>query len=480
MGRPEGLQQHLNELYFQSPNGSVEIGRKQLYTQEFYSDEVRKKLREPEVLLLDEFIKVSRSIADLYTLQKAVPFYPDKLSNQEFEKAAKENPQLRSPYTYIRRDANDNFIAIPIHEIFASQIKEKSIIDSLKKAADIAGGPGMRDAQMYSYLRSRANAFQTGDWEQSEIFWLTMDQQPRVSIVIGPYDTYLDKQRGIKYAFQSWVDILNKDETEDAEKYKVQFLEKHHQKTGVKSPQIAVRVGDTIIMSGQAAEYKFSGNSLPCQPKLRQEFGSIFTIIKPNFDDQLGEKRIPAYRLTINTLKKSGVTDEQVASAFKKFILGHEICHSFTPLDANNRLGKSTQWVKELDCHLTSLVINFDLAKSRREKEIIFASFLANGYVEYQDYLKDKTREEYHLGYTIGQTYCSANRSLEIRNNSYYWEDIDKAADRVKKLQKVVHDILEKGYKRDAKKLSTTYFDDSIYKKLRNDSQVPIILRSSN
>lgn len=481
MGNAEKLQSEIDQSHFQTPERRVaDIGRKLLYNEDFYADEVKKRLTKPEIEMLDELTNVSRRIADVYTIQKSINFYPEKLSNEELTKEAGKKPELLSPYTYIRRNSEGELIAIPTHEIFAAQIKEKGIIESLKKAADIAYRPDMRDSQMYAYLRSRANAFKFGNWQESEILWLTMTELPKVFIVLGPYDTYLDKQRGLKFAFQSWVGVLNEDATEKAQDFTGQFLAQHENKTGVKSPDVKVRVDDTIIKSGQAAEYKWSGNSLPCQPDLRKKFGSVFTIFKPTFDDKLAEKRIPVYRSVIHPLKRQGVTDEQVASAYQKNYLGHEITHSFVPSDAQERLGNDTQWVKELDCDLTSLDINFDLAKSKREQEIIFASFFANGFVEYLDYINDPERFEYYLGSSIALNYCLTNESMQIENDSLCWENTDQVVGRLRELQKIVRSILESGTKKEARSLSMVYYDDEFYKKLKNEPKLPSFLRSAN
>ena len=143
-------------------------------------------------------------------------------------------------------------------------------------------------------------------------------------------------------------------------------------------------------------------------------------------------------------------------------------------------MGNATQWVKELDCDLTSLDINFDLAKSKREQEIIFASFFANGFVEYLDYLNDSTRYEYYLGSSIALNYCLKNKSVKIENGVINWDNTDQVVDNLRTLQKTVSTILESGYKRDAKALSVKYYEDKFYKNLRREPQLPAFLRSLN
>lgn len=482
MTNPEGLRSDFSEIYINTPaKGQVDIGRKQLYREEFYSDEIKKGLTQTEIELLDELTNVSRRIADIYTIQKTKSFYPEKLSNEELFNAAEKKPDLISPYTYVERNSKGDLIAIPTHKIFEPEIEEKRIVESLKKAATFTNKPGMHDAQMNLYLRSRASAFENGNWEESEIYWLTMTKLPKVFIVIGPYDTYLDKQRGLKYAFQSWVGVLNEEATEKAQEFTNQFLDQHNKKTGVESPDVKVRVDDTVIKSGQAAEYEWTGNSLPCQPELRKKFGSVFTIFKPTLDDKLIEKRIPAYRSVIHPSKRQGVTNEQVIFANEKKYLGHEISHSFVPTDAQERLGVDTQWVKELDCDLTSLDINFDLAKSKREQEIIFASFFANGFAEYLDYLNDPKRFEYYLGSNIALSYCLSDESIQTKNGALYWENSDQVIKKLRELKKIVRsDILETGTKKDVKYLLSNYYRDDIYKKLKHEPELPAFLRSSS
>src|SRR3989344_1063459 len=136
MTNPEGLKPSFREIYINtSEKVPIDIGRKQLYREEFYSDEIKKGLTKTEVELLDELTNVTRRIADIYTIQKTKSFYPGDLTNTELTKAAEKTPDLLSPYTYVERNSKGDLITSPTHKIFEPEIREKGIVESLKKSA---------------------------------------------------------------------------------------------------------------------------------------------------------------------------------------------------------------------------------------------------------------------------------------------------------------------------------------------------------
>ncbi len=124
-------------------------------------------------------------------------FYPADMTAEEFEAAAGENEALRSLYTLVRRDGDGSLIAVPYHEVFAEQ--HAAAAARLREAAGLASDPGLA-----TYLRLRADALESDDYQPSDMAWLDMKENP-IDVVIGPIETYEDLLFGAKAAHEGFV-----------------------------------------------------------------------------------------------------------------------------------------------------------------------------------------------------------------------------------------------------------------------------------
>ena len=440
--------------------------------------EIRKDLSKEQLLLLNELRRVSRRLGDLYLVQKNLEnldFWPKDITTLEIEEASKENSGISSPYTYVERDSKGHLRTVPIHEVFKDMIRDRQIVASLKKAADLSGKGKTRDLDLQAYLRARARAFENGNWEYSESLWLEMSEQPKIFIVAGPYDNYLDPHK-IKYAWESWVGVLDKPETESAQQFVKEFLAWWQTKTQLETPKVGVRIENTVMMSGQAADYRWMGNSLPCQMGLRQKYGSVFFIFKPVFDETFQEKRLPAYRSTIDSVHRAGVTDEIVRKISLNKNIAHEISHSLVALDVHERLGKHSAWVKELYCDLLALKGNYAIAKSKREKELAFATAFAEGKLEYNAYMQNNSRFEYYIGDSIVLNFCLQKESIKINDGRITWNDPNEVIGHIDELFEEVDKIQKNGEPSDAYELSNRHFDPAVYRQIVSETKIPAFL----
>ena len=124
-------------------------------------------------------------------------FYPVDMTAEEFEAAAAEDEALRSLYTLVRRDENGALVADPYHEAFAEAHTVAAA--KLREAAALASDPGLAH-----YLRLRATALETDDYQPSDMAWLDMKDNP-IDVVIGPIETYEDQMFGAKAAHEGFV-----------------------------------------------------------------------------------------------------------------------------------------------------------------------------------------------------------------------------------------------------------------------------------
>ena len=124
-------------------------------------------------------------------------FYPTDMTAEEFEAAAADNEALRSLYTLVRRDDDGALVAHPYHEAFAEA--HTAAAAKLREAAGLATDPGLAH-----YLRLRADALESDDYQPSDMAWLDMKDNP-IDVVIGPIETYEDQLFGAKATHEGFV-----------------------------------------------------------------------------------------------------------------------------------------------------------------------------------------------------------------------------------------------------------------------------------
>jgi Peptidase family M49 len=123
--------------------------------------------------------------------------YPADMSDEEFQAAAEENPELTSLYTLVRRDEDGGLEAVPYHVAFAEEHGRTAA--KLREAADLATDPGLAH-----YLMLRADALENDDYQPSDLAWMDMKENP-IDVVIGPIETYEDTRFGYKAGHEAYV-----------------------------------------------------------------------------------------------------------------------------------------------------------------------------------------------------------------------------------------------------------------------------------
>lgn len=122
-------------------------------------------------------------------------FYPPDMTREEFE--AVELEGKRGLYSLLRRDATGSLIVVPYHEAYAEQLGRAASL--LREASELADHDGFAH-----YLRLRADAFISGDYQPSDLAWMGVKTNP-IELVIGPIETYEDRLFGYRAAFEAYV-----------------------------------------------------------------------------------------------------------------------------------------------------------------------------------------------------------------------------------------------------------------------------------
>lgn len=142
---------------------------------------------------------------------KGAGFYPTDMTKEEFEQAAKSNPELESEYTVVRRSSAGELEAVPYSQVYAAQYQLAA--DKLRAAAALAEDPGLE-----KYLGLRAEALLSDEYRASDLAWMDMKSNV-IDVVIGPIEHYEDALFGAKTANSAYVLVKDKAWSERLAKY---------------------------------------------------------------------------------------------------------------------------------------------------------------------------------------------------------------------------------------------------------------------
>jgi len=140
-------------------------------------------------------------------------FYPADMTKDEFEAADLEGKT--GLYSFIRRNEVGELIVVPYHIEYREELEQAAML--LRRAADLAEHRGFAD-----YLRLRADALMTDDFQESDLAWMDVKTNP-IELVIGPIETYEDRLFGYRAAYESYVLIKDQEWSETLAKF-AEFL----------------------------------------------------------------------------------------------------------------------------------------------------------------------------------------------------------------------------------------------------------------
>lgn len=259
---------------------------------------------------------------------KGAGFYPEELTADRFDAWVDAHPDdaeaFNSLFTVIEMGDN-GLVAKPYREVYAEWLKPAA--EKLREAAATT-----TNESLSTFLRSRADAFLSDDYYQSDKDWMDLDS--RVEITIGPYETYEDELKGLKASFEAFVTVSDPEASKALAKYKAYLpeMEDHlpiddavKTKRGAESP---IRVVDLVYTSGDSRKsVQTIAFNLPNDERVRKEKGAkkvlLRNLIETKFErimKPIGEKVLEA-----------SLHDRLSGDAFFNQVLFHELSHSLGP-----------------------------------------------------------------------------------------------------------------------------------------------------
>lgn len=248
-------------------------------------------------------------------------FYPPDITKEEFENASL--PNKKSLYTIIRRNARGELTSEWYHEAFSEQHKKAAKL--LREASALTKNEGFK-----RYLRLRADALETDDYQESDLAWLDMKTN-QIDVVIGPIETYEDQLFGYKASHEAYVLVKDMDWSKKLDKY-AQFLPKLQKNLPVdpeykqENPGTDAELNayDVIYYAGDCnAGSKTIAINLPNDEEVQLEKGTRRLQLKNAMRAKFDKILVPIANVLIDEDQRSHVTFD----AFFANTMFHEVAH---------------------------------------------------------------------------------------------------------------------------------------------------------
>ena len=278
-------------------------------------------------------------------------FYPADAAKGDVEAWLKTRPERERAdatgfFTTIRRATTGarQFTIVPYNVEYQGELVLAA--DLLRQAAALTTQPTLK-----RFLTSRADAFLSNDYFDSDVAWMELDAS--IEPTIGPYEVYEDEWFNYKAAFEAFITIRDDVETGKLTKFgaELQDIENHlpidpklrNPKLGAMAP---IRVVNEIFASGDGNRgVQTAAFNLPNDERVVREKGSKRVMLK-----NVQEAKFKLVLTPISKVALPGALQSDVAfDAFFTHILMHELMHGLGPhnISAGGRATTVRQELKE-------------------------------------------------------------------------------------------------------------------------------------
>src|SRR6266700_1537460 len=210
--------------------------------------------------------------------------YPEDMTKEEFEKWAKTlYPESKASaegfFTVVRRNSSRKLQLVPYSQEYKADLDQAAKL--MRDAANLTD-----NASLKKFLTTRADAFTTNNYFDSDMAWMDLDAP--LDVTIGPYETYNDELFGYKAAFEAYINLRD-----DKETARLGFLGQHLQeiennlpedpqyrvaKLGAAAP---IRVVNEVFGAGDGNHgVQTAAYNLPNDDKVVEQKGSKRVMLK--------------------------------------------------------------------------------------------------------------------------------------------------------------------------------------------------------
>ena len=253
-------------------------------------------------------------------------------------------------FTTIRRGPGGVLRAVPYSVEYQGPLAVAA--EHLRAAADLTAEPTLA-----RYLRSRAAAFASNDYYESDVAWMQLDAA--IEPTVGPYEVYEDGWFNYKAAFEAFVTIRDDDETAQLARFgaELQGLEDalpidpayRDPELGALAP---IRVVNVVFTAGDAnSGVQTAAFNLPNDERVIRDHGSKRVMLKNVQEAKFRHVLTPIAAVALPAAERNDVSFD----AFFTHILMHELMHGLGPQEVTVE-GRRATTVREALRETSSVV----------------------------------------------------------------------------------------------------------------------------
>jgi len=271
-------------------------------------------------------------------------FYPADMTKDEFESYVAAHPDMKDAFTgyftVIERAPDNSLKAVPYSDVYgdllgrASRLMNETADLLTSEEAKAQFGKGVDYTTLATFLRSRAAAFQSNDYFQSDMDWMDI-RDNIIDVTIGPYEVYEDGLFNYKASFEAVIALRNPGDSQKLEQLKgfLPAMERNlpipneykNPHRGTDSPVAVIDVvnaGGDIKAGVHAVAY-----NLPNDERVREAKGSKKVMLK-NISRAKYEKILVPIA---NIVLYPAMMDHVDFDSFFNQSLMHELAHGLGP-----------------------------------------------------------------------------------------------------------------------------------------------------
>ncbi len=240
--------------------------------------------------------------------------------------SAEERRAATGFFTVIRRDREGGLRAVPYSLEYQGPLAIAA--EHLRAAAGLTVEPTLA-----RYLRTRADAFASNEYYDSDVAWMELDAA--IEPTIGPYEVYEDEWFNYKAAFEAFVTIRDDAETAQLARFggELQELEDNLPiDPAYRDPELGalapIRVVNVVFTAGDAnSGVQTAAFNLPNDERVIRDHGSKRVMLKNVQEAKFQRVLTPIAALALPSSERADISFD----AFFTHILMHELMHGLGP-----------------------------------------------------------------------------------------------------------------------------------------------------
>ena len=392
-------------------------------------------------------------------------FYPAGATKGEIEHwiaslGSAEKASATGFFTTIRRATGGGFVAVPYSTEYQGELALAA--QHLRAAAAATAQPTLK-----AFLESRAAAFVSNDYYDSDVKWMELDAT--IEPTIGPYEVYEDEWFNYKAAFEAFITIKDQIESDKLRKFagSLQAIEDNlpidpsyrNPKLGALAP---IAVVNTIFSAGDGNRgVQTAAFNLPNDERVIREKGSKRVMLKNNQEAKFQRVLVPISRVALASSDHGNIAFE----AFFTHILMHELMHGLGPHDitvggstttVRQELKETYSAIEEAKADISGLfALQFLIDRGELDKRLektIYTTFLASAFRS----LRFGIAEAHGRGQAIQLNYLLDKGAFKVNGDGTFAVDTAKVRDGVTALTREIMMLQAEGSYAKAKQMIET------------------------